>query len=754
MNPRSDELNHALEPSSSAAMMARAEDAYPAPTDREDAEDLLRVWAGIRRYWAAIVLFVVLATTLTAIVVWRMPPWYQSTAVVRVDPSAPMNVVGDSASNARPTSTDILVQTEAGEARSAAVATLTILKLHLQSLPELQDNSPDHSGSVSDSPVSPILVRNFLRRETVDPEEFTLLIDISYRARSPQLAAAVANELARQLLDHEYISRATALGASSHYMSSQLDDLRAQMERSQQRLNAYAQAHNIVDPSDRFGVMNERLGMLAKDLEQQRARQRQVEADWTLARIGSVDALAVSDRGEALKPLLEAAQKQQVKMAAIAAKYGPGHFLYRQAERQAAQLDATVARERAHLRAQIQAEDLAARSRVALAQRDFAAQKRAIEAFNGQALAFSALKNEADTDQRLYGDLLQRLRAEQIAAGYHADNLRIVGLARPEPLPVAPPRLLAVLLAFLLSSSLGVAVALVATRLSRSLADAADVQRWLRYEVLASLPSVRQTQELHSLIPQPLARGSVPAISAEVAPARAAGRERSGFAEAILSLRTALFFAAPRPARSWAISSAQPQEGKSTVAANLACAFALHSASVLLIDADLRRPEIHRLFGLSNQIGLSTLLHQPGRWQEAVHTTAIASLQVLPAGPAVAGEPELLALRFAPLLEELKCRFDFVIVDCPPLLGFSDALSVAACVDAALLVVRAGRTPREFARNALDQLRHVRASVAGIALNGVSARTSAYYDYYLRRERRYPPAAIPPAVDAVTLKDA
>jgi capsular exopolysaccharide synthesis family protein len=217
---------------------------------------------------------------------------------------------------------------------------------------------------------------------------------------------------------------------------------------------------------------------------------------------------------------------------------------------------------------------------------------------------------------------------------------------------------------------------------------------------------------------------------AEQAAAGPKAAPRSAYAESVLMLRTAVLYAAPQGFRTLSVTSAQPQEGKSVLAANLGVALALHGAKTLLMDTDIRRPTLHRLFEMNNALGLANVLRQTTPLEECFRATTVERLYVMPAGPALANPGELLATMLPQVLAALTAEFDYVILDSPPVLGFADAVSVATAVETTLLVARAGKTPREVVQAALQPLLRVRARVLGLVLNQVSSSLSPYYSYY------------------------
>jgi non-specific protein-tyrosine kinase len=206
---------------------------------------------------------------------------------------------------------------------------------------------------------------------------------------------------------------------------------------------------------------------------------------------------------------------------------------------------------------------------------------------------------------------------------------------------------------------------------------------------------------------------------------------RSPVAEAFRQLRTSIQFASPdRPIRSLLLTSTGPEEGKTTTLANLAVAFAQAGSRVIMVDADLRRPGLHKLFGLKNQVGLTTLVVGDPEQEVPLFETGVENLWLLPSGPLPPNPAELLASRrMAEVMERLAKAADYVLYDSPPVLAVTDAAILASRVDGVLLVLQAGRTRREFARRAKAALEKVNARILGTVLTGVKPERTlqAYY---------------------------
>jgi len=213
-------------------------------------------------------------------------------------------------------------------------------------------------------------------------------------------------------------------------------------------------------------------------------------------------------------------------------------------------------------------------------------------------------------------------------------------------------------------------------------------------------------------------------------------RTISGFEEAIRTLRnTILLGDFDARIRSILVTSAGPGEGKTTTTSHLAIGHAEQGKRTLLVDADLRRPSVHRKFGLTPKIGLTDVLMDECAWQETViHVEGRPNLDIIPAGPPSHRASDLIGPRMADLLDEFAKEYDLVLLDAPPLLGFAEPLQMAAVADAVLVISRAGETKRKALAGVLQALNRLRANVVGVVLNQVKRDTSSegysYYGYY------------------------
>jgi capsular exopolysaccharide synthesis family protein len=277
----------------------------------------------------------------------------------------------------------------------------------------------------------------------------------------------------------------------------------------------------------------------------------------------------------------------------------------------------------------------------------------------------------------------------------------------------------------LFASGLAVGVALAADYLDRTLRSSEQVEQWLSLPVLATLPRV--------------AGGKVPSIllGTNGGPSESRAISRSGVAltEAFSMLRTSVLLSSPANGlQMLLVASAAPAEGKSTVASGLALTLAQqldNGNRVLLVDSDMRRPTVHNVFGLSNRVGLSTVLEGQTELLASVQPCeASPNLMILPAGPSPGLSSEMLTMHMAKVMANVRQEFRYIVIDSPPLLVCADATILSTMADGVLLVARAGETPRDAVSAALRQLRRVRANVLGLVLNQVYLPDSPGYGHY------------------------
>jgi succinoglycan biosynthesis transport protein ExoP len=353
---------------------------------------------------------------------------------------------------------------------------------------------------------------------------------------------------------------------------------------------------------------------------------------------------------------------------------------------------------------------------------------------NEAAVNYRIIQQEIETNKVLLDGLLQRTKDIDVVIAGTPNNIRIVDYAIAQRKPVAPRRTMVVGLSFLLALCLGVALAFVIEYLDDSLRSIEEVENFLHLPAVAMIPQVAAAKPKRLLALNSSAK-ALTAVNGN------ASNEvlltdvdkRSPMAEAYRHLRTSILLStAGRPPKTLLITSSLPAEGKTTTAVNTAISLAQTGASVLIIDADMRRPRIHSIFDLRHDQGLSSLLSREASEAEimsAVQKDTRSGLFVLTAGPVPPNPAELVGSgQMVSLMAAVSKNFTHVIVDSPPIAAFTDGVLIGAMVDGVLLVIHTGRTSRKVVARARKLLRDVGARIIGVVLNKTtSAGANSYY---------------------------
>jgi capsular exopolysaccharide synthesis family protein len=371
-----------------------------------------------------------------------------------------------------------------------------------------------------------------------------------------------------------------------------------------------------------------------------------------------------------------------------------------------------------------------------LAQLFAASQKRGLD-LNLLEIEYNRLRRTKNNNEKLYDLVLERTKESDLTRMLRVNNIRIVDAPLVPRMPVRPRVVLQIIIGILVGIGLGIAAALGRALLDRTLKTPDDVERELGVPFLGLLPELESgsqrtyySRRRHKRKkPVPAAALATPELVVHHSPA-------SGIAEASRAIRTNVVFMAPdKPYRVLLVTSAGPAEGKTTVACCLAIAMAQAGQRVALVDCDLRRPRMHRIFGTKSDAGVSTALIGDFSNMGATETS-VPNLTVIPAGPIPPNPAELLhSERFKNFLAQLSPQFDRVIIDSPPIVPVTDGAVLATVVDATVLVVRAFVTTKDLARQGARVLMDVGGTMAGVVLNAVDLDRQEYKYYYYSYKR-------------------
>jgi len=712
-----------------------------------------------RQKWK-ILLFMAAVMLMTFLVSSRLTPVYEATAKIDVDRAVPTGVVGQEATQAAATDdSDSFMATQMEILQSDAVLRPVAERYHLlEKEDQIDGKDAEKTRRVTGAPV-------ILKRLKVSRPISTYLLNVSYRSTDPQLAADVANGIAQSYLEHTFDIHIKSSGALSAFMQTQLDELRARMERSGMALSKFERQLNVINPEDKVNILSARLLQLNTEYTKAQSDRMNKEAAFKSSKGGTVAEAMITDPGQDMSRLQERVNTAKQHLADVSAVYGPNHAEYRKAKSELDEVNRQFEELHANVSDRVEADYKESVGREEMLHHAVQSTKAEYDQLNSKSFEYQQLKREADSDKNLYGDLERRIREATINSGFRNSSIRIADSARPPDEPVFPNKKLNMLLAFLASGILGICIAVIADVMDHTIRDPEQAARSLDTSVLGTLPTVKEMRRLTS--------GSEPAgyvegldefgtagatyeslklirYNADEA-GKKSGKKKSlmriaspgspaisSYEEAIRTLRHSILLPdLDRVMKSMLVTSATPGEGKSTAIIHLAIAHAEQGKRTLIIDADMRRPSIHKKLGISGTLGLSNVLLGEFRWREMIiKMEQWPNLEVIPSGMVSRRASDLVGSMMLDILHEASREYDLILVDAPPLLGFAEAMQVAKAVDGVVVMARAGQTSKRAVATVLATLKRLRANVVGLVLNEVT-KTNANGYYYYNDYRKY-----------------
>jgi succinoglycan biosynthesis transport protein ExoP len=552
----------------------------------------------------------------------------------------------------------------------------------------------------------------------VIPVRGSRLVSVTFDSPDPDLSARIANAFARNFIQANLDRKYQSSSYARTFLEERLAQTKATLENAERALVAYAAAQQIINIQD-GDTANDRTQSLAANnlvalneaLASATAQRVAAEEKWRQARTSPLMSLPDVLQNLTIQGLTETRAKTSAEYEQKSRIYQADWPELVQLRGQLDELDSQISATALNVRQSIQGQYTVALNQ----ERSLLAQVNGLKSdvldLRFRSVQYNILQRDLDTNRTLYDGLLQRYKEVGITGGVTTNNISIIDPAEPPAEPSKPDMLLNILLAIILGLGLGVVIAFLLEALDQSLATPDDVESKLGVPVL----------------------GVIPLIEKGDTPLAALADTRSPFSEAYYSLRTALQFSTGNGApSSLLVTSASPAEGKSTTAYAIALNFARIGKRVLLIDGDLRNPSMHRVVGVDNDKGMSNLLAGSAEIEEVARNTAQANLDFISCGPLPPSPAELWGSdRLRRLLDDLKARYDHVVIDGPPILGFADAPILTGAVEGTLFIVSSRSVRRAQARGALRRLAFNHSRIIGAVLTKFDTKATQYggYDY-------------------------
>jgi len=551
---------------------------------------------------------------------------------------------------------------------------------------------------------------NFLKGLYIEPLNTSQLIMIHYESSDAELSSKIVNSIADVFIQTNLERQFKNAEHTQKFLLTQLEQAKQRSNKSDAALNTFARENKIISLDNNQTTSTHILTKLSDEYVTAQALRMQLEGELT-----QLDSAANSPDPSMMlnTPHMQSLKK---KLATLEDNYSAAKTRYGSKSKKARRLKKKAELARGKIRSEAHLYKQSLNSRLTTAKSAEAALEKRLAGLQDIGLemqskvqTFNNLKRVSESNQTVYQGLLERIKEVGVASGISTNNITVIDAASVPYNKYKPKVKTNVIFGTLIGFLLGIAAVFLREFMDDSIKDANELEHITQLPMLGMIPELKDRSDID--IAQQIVK-----------------EPRSNISEAIRSLRTALSFSTDSGApQVLFFTSSEAAEGKTSIALNLATAYALAGENVLLIDADLRNPSVHALLKVDNRQGLSSYLTRSIDMPSATQQTTINGLQVMPSGPLPPDPVELLSgKRMKDLLETATAEYDRIIIDGPPVLGLADALILANIADATLVTVHAESTLKAPILASLKRLRQAKAHVIGTLMNQASPRGAAY----------------------------
>jgi polysaccharide biosynthesis transport protein len=558
---------------------------------------------------------------------------------------------------------------------------------------------------------------------TISPIRASSLVEIKYRSPDAEYAAWAANEVANQYKVYTLESRLNASKEANSWLSDQLKEQRAKVDASEHQLQEYKETNNASAVDDKQNIVLQKLTALQQQVVDARFELVGKEAAYqqfqALQRDNKpIDSLPAIVGNEAIQTLKTSLATLRDEHAKITVQFGEKMPQVIASNARIKQAETELQTAMQNVVTSVESDYRAAAARVQALESSLNQQKNEAMGLDRKMMAYSQLEMDAKSERQLYEKLLEQFNEGGVSGEFKGSNIQIVDPAETPQFPILPQVQRDLMMSAFGGFALAVVLAFGFEYFDSRIKSPDEIKAHLDVPFLGMIPAVAAKD----------ANGEAPLLQDTVPAA---------FAESMRAVRTAvLFSSAEEGTRSLVVTSTGPHEGKTLVSSSLAITLAQAGQRTLVIDADMRRPRMHEALGRPQEPGLSNVLVGDTKLADAARPTSIQNLSFLAAGHIPPNPAELLgSKKYEELLVELRKRYDWIIIDAPPVMPVTDAALVAHSAGGVLFVVGSEMTPRSNAASAIEQLRGANARFVGVVLNRVNIkRHSYYYSPYYRKE--------------------
>lgn len=715
---------------------------------------LSHYWNVIQKRWKVALSILVVVLAGTVLTSYFSKPLYRSHIAIQIERENPNQMTVDDFFGIAASDQEFL-QTQYVLLKSRGLAARVIDEQKLLQDPDfypggIANKSPKDIQAIRDSMVGAVV-----GGLEIVPVHNTSVAEIYYVASTPRLAQKIAEGVGDSYMHMKVEQNYETVRKASEYLDRQIAQLRNEIDATRQQMQAFSEKKGIISADDASNITRQRLLKVNADVGAAQGERIARQTEYETVLHTAPDTIAAHD--SLVLSLTEEEGKLQREYQQKSAIFLPDHP---EMQRIRTALEKTrTSRQQAIATAYNRAVEQARQAVRAAEQREselggaLSQQTRETMALNVNAVGYTDLQKSLDTKQTLLDTLLKQQNTTEVTArlrGAETSNIHWVDHADFPTSRFNVTMKKNVQSALPLGVILGLAAIFFLEYMDRSIKTAEELERVTKFASLGVIPAATSVGRGHGYYGYGMRSSSNAKLRAVQPPPEQSGIDllphvdsRSPISEAYRAFRTSLLLASANSPKVMVITSTFAKEGKTTTSINLATVLAQMGKPVLLIDADLRRPRLQKVFKGKMNLGLVNYLAANIPLEDVIQETNVPNLSVVLSGPNPPNPSELLASdRMKTLIHEVRAKFAYVIFDSPPVLAVTDAIVLAASADGVVLCVHGGQTPRELVQRSAERLRQSNIPVLGAILNNLDLQQygytfkKSYYDYYDSDERR------------------
>ncbi len=692
-------------------------------TDEEKDVHLRDYIEVLLRRKSIVLVFLIAVVSAVTIASFLMTPMYQAQATIEIK-AGKTNIV--EFQDVYRTNRDSETQHNILKSRNLAKRVAT--KLPAESLPITKDSgflsSIMHSaqsffmkpeeknqGQKTEKAIKKISAGALMSKLEVFPIKKSDLVNINFVSEDPLFAATVANTFADEYVNFAHESKLTPTMLGGERLRQEVEEMGAKLELSERELSEYVARSEFIftkDDKNYGNLLTQKLSKLNGALDNATSERISKKATYEEVKKSGIDYQVILKN-----PLMQTLTKEYIDLESeyynLLAIHKPEYPRMVRLKSQIEKLKKRIEIEEKKTIDTLYSDYSLALNREKLLSFEIQKLRQNVNAFQKNMIHFLTLKREVETNRELYTSLLQRLKEVDVSAALTESDVQILDRAQVPRIPFKPKKVYNIILSMIFGLMGGVFLAFFAEYFDRSVKTDDDVERILRLPVLGKVPLEKENpKKLVNLM----------------------SGDNMAYSEAFRSLGARIQSA--NLAKQILITSPMEQEGKTVISASIAMSLISSQEKGILIDGDLRKPDVHTLFEMDNSMGLSSFLSGVAEYEGIIKKSPYLGLDVITAGPIPPNPSELLnSPRMRELIDALSAAYDYVIIDSPPVLGMSDSLILSTAVEGVIMVAKANSTPGDALTQANRALQSVNAQTLGVILNGVSYKSKyAYSSYY------------------------